>query len=112
MVKFNMSVKDSHIHLYYNEQTIDTAKSICSQVEKLFNVEIGRFHEKNVGPHPRWSVQILVQNSDFGEVLTWTSLNREGLTVFTHPNTGDDLRDHRDHAIWMGEVLDLELSIF
>lgn len=107
-----MNVKDYHIHLYFNEKTIESAKSICLEVEKLFNVKIGRFHEKKVGPHPRWSVQILVESKDFGEVLTWVSLNRKGLTVFTHPNTGDDLRDHRDHAIWMGEVLNLELSIF
>ena len=39
-------------------------------------------------------------------------MNRQSLTVFTHPNTGDDLADHRDHAIWMGEVLDLNLAIF
>jgi len=31
---------------------------------------------------------------------------------FTHPETGEHLPDHRDRAIWMGEMLDLDLSIF
>ncbi|MGA8133977.1 MAG: DOPA 4,5-dioxygenase family protein, partial [Pseudomonas gingeri] len=37
---------------------------------------------------------------------------RKGLVVFIHPLTDDDLADHRDHAIWMGAVRPLDLSIF
>ena len=36
--------------------------------------------------------------------------NRDGLTVFIHPNTGDALADHTAHAIWMGELLPLNLA--
>ena len=39
-------------------------------------------------------------------------LNRAGLTVFAHPETGNELADHRDNALWMGEKLDLDLTIF
>ena len=31
---------------------------------------------------------------------------------FIHPNTGDDLSDHRDHPLWLGDKLGLDLSIF
>ena len=27
-----------------------------------------------------------------------------------HPDTGDDLKDHTDHALWLGEMLELDLS--
>ena len=40
------------------------------------------------------------------------SLNRGDLTVFVHPNTGQDLEDHRDHAIWLGQQVPLVLDIF
>ena len=40
------------------------------------------------------------------------ALHRGGLTVFIHPNTGNALRDHRDHAIWMGAIRPLDLSGF
>ena len=33
-------------------------------------------------------------------------------TVFIHPNTGQDLEDHRDRAIWMGQQVPLVLDIF
>ena len=48
--------------------------------------------------------------------MGFLALRRDGLTIFTHPNTGKDtaseLRDHRDHAIWMGAVRPLKLSLF
>jgi len=34
------------------------------------------------------------------------------LVVFLHPDTGDDLKDHTEHAIWMGSMRTLDLSIF
>jgi len=43
-------------------------------------------------------------------VISWLALNRQGLTVFTHAITGDDIKDHTDHAIWMGAMPALELS--
>ena len=38
--------------------------------------------------------------------------NRGDLTVFVHPNTGQDLEDHRDRAIWLGQQVPLVLDIF
>ena len=74
--------------------------------------EIGRFHEKPVGPHPMWSYQILFPMPLFPDVAGWLALNRDGLDVFLHPNTGNDLADHRDHAMWIGRSYELDLSIF
>ena len=64
------------------------------------------------GPHPRWSCQLGFAADAFDQVIPWLMLNRQGLTIFTHAETGDHLADHRDHALWMGELLDLDLSIF
>ena len=45
----------------------------------------------------------------FGDVAQFLALNRAGLTVFAHAETGDDRADHTDHVIWFGpsETLDL-----
>jgi aromatic ring-cleaving dioxygenase len=101
-----------HSHVYFGADTIEKAKSVCELVAKKFDVQIGRFWERNVGPHPRWSVQILYEANKFGRVVPFLMKNREGLTIFTHPLTGDDLKDHTDHALWMGELLELNLQIF
>jgi aromatic ring-cleaving dioxygenase len=37
-------------------------------------------------------------------------LNRYGLTVLLHPDTGDAYADHTDRAAWLGGVLPLKLD--
>jgi hypothetical protein len=45
-------------------------------------------------------------------VRPWLMLNRDGLTVLLHPETGDDYVDHTDHAAWFGSMLPLRLEMF
>lgn len=65
-------------------------------------VELGRFHEQPVGPHPLGSYQLAFGPGEFSHVVGWLALNHGALDVFVHPNTGDALRDHRDCALWIG----------
>lgn len=101
-----------HAHVYFDANTVDLATKVCNTAGDLFDVIVGRVHQKNVGPHPRWSCQLAFAPDQFNQVIPWLMLNRQGLTVFAHPETGDELSDHRDHALWMGDLLDLDLSIF
>ena len=39
-------------------------------------------------------------------------LNRDGLTVLLHPQTGDGYTDHTAHAAWFGAMLPLRLEQF
>ena len=57
-----------------------------------------------------WSCQLAFKPEMFSEVIPWLSLNRKGLIVFVHPDTGDVIKDHTEHALWMGEMLPLDLS--
>ncbi|MCZ4282916.1 DOPA 4,5-dioxygenase family protein [Kiloniella laminariae] len=107
-----LELADFHLHVYYDATTIEQAKQLCLAAATRFGLRMGFMHEKPVGPHPRWSCQLSVPPEKFGAVVTWFSLNRKGLTLFIHPDSGRALQDHRDHAIWMGEMLELDLSIF
>ena len=44
--------------------------------------------------------------------VPWLMLNRDGLTILLHPETGDDYTDHSAHAAWFGAVLPLRLEVF
>ncbi len=105
-------INDYHFHLYYESSTLNVAKDIAAQMLELFGVTSLTFHEKLVGPHPMWSVELLVSCSQFNEAFNWLVLNHKGLTVFCHPNTGDDLLDHTEHVFWIGESKKLNLEIF
>ncbi|SLN21101.1 Dopa 4,5-dioxygenase family [Falsiruegeria litorea R37] len=105
-------IKGYHAHVYFDADTVSTARAVCEEAARLFDVQMGRMHERNVGPHPRWSCQLGFGPKVLDQVLPWLMLNRQGLTIFTHPDTGEHLKDHRDRAVWMGELLELDLSIF
>jgi len=104
---------DYHAHIYFDADSRDKAWGLRERISLEFpDAEVGRFHEKNVGPHPRWSCQIKFSLSLFSTIVPWLMLNRDGLTIFLHPNTSDDLADHDQFPIWMGEMLPLDLSLF
>ena len=46
----------------------------------------------------------------FGELVPWLALNRRGLTVFIHPQTGNARADHSDHVLWLGASRKLKLD--
>ena len=100
-----------HAHVYFDADSRDAAHEFRGVVTAQFGdrIEMGRFHERPVGPHPRWSYQIAFLPNEFSDVVGWLALNHGALDVFVHPNTGDELGDHRDRAIWLGRSHQLDL---
>ena len=101
-----------HAHVYFDGASREAAWALRETIgsELAGRVEIGRFHEKPVGPHPMWSYQLAFAASNFSAVVAWLALNHGALDVFMHPNTGDALRDHRDSALWLGRSHSLNLA--
>ena len=100
-----------HAHVYYDADSKPQAAALREAIEARFDVVMGRWHDRPVGPHPYGSYQIAFAPEVFAALLPWLALNRGGLTVFVHPETGDALPDHRDHAIWLGETAALNLDM-
>lgn len=106
-------IRGWHAHVYFDAQTLEQARTLCEAAAVRFpGLKMGRVHEKPVGPHPDWSCQLAFGPELISDVLPWLALNRKGLVVFLHPDTGDDLLDHTEHAIWMGAMRSLDLSVF
>ena len=105
-------VNTLHAHVYFDANTIEQARKLCSDCRDCFGVIMGRVHERPVGPHPDWSCQLTINVGQLGEVLTWLARNRNGLVIFCHPDTGNGLKDHTDHAIWLGAIRPLNLAQF
>ena len=101
-----------HAHIYYQKETFEKAKAIVRSASNKEGVTVGRMHERPVGPHPTWSCQLLFSKENLTNMMIWLLENRRGLSIFMHPLTGDDLLDHTEHAIWLGEKYDLNLNIF
>lgn len=103
-------IKGYHAHVYFDASTIEQARALCEEAARCFPLKMGRVHERPIGPHPDWSCQLAFNPGLFGEVVPWLMQRRNGLNVLVHPLTGDDLHDHRDLPMWLGEVRPLDLS--
>ena len=105
-------IRDFHAHIYFDPDEVDRARALAAAVRERFDVGIGHFHVAPIGPHPRGSCQMTGQPEDFGAVAQFLALNRDGLTIFAHASTGDDVADHTRHVIWFGESEPLNLALF
>ena len=101
-----------HAHVYYDAATKPAAETLRADIESRFAVQMGRWHDRPVGPHPEWSYQVAFTPDLFAELIPWLALNRRGLDIFVHPNTGDDLADHTSHVMWLGNSATLNTDIF
>ncbi len=105
-------IQGYHAHVYYAPASRDRAARVREELASRFEVQLGSWHDGPVGPHPQAMYQVLFSVDDFAELVPWLMLNREGLTILVHPETGDNLADHRDHSLWLGEKLPLRLDRF
>ncbi len=101
-----------HAHVYFDADSRDAAWQLRGEIETALGgrVAVGRFHEKPVGPHPKWSYQLAFAPEQLAPVVSWLALRHGALDVLVHPNTDDALRDHRDCALWIGHSHALELK--
>jgi aromatic ring-cleaving dioxygenase len=109
----HLSIIDNwHAHVYFDASSRDAAWALheAIHIELAGRMEMGRLHERPVGPHPMWSYQLAFAPASFSHVVGWLALNHGALDVFMHPNTGDELRDHRDCALWLGRSHTLNLA--
>lgn len=99
-----------HAHVYFDPETHDAAARVREGLGANFEVVLGRWHEKPIGPHPKSMYQVAFGCEQFGQVVPWLMLNRENLDILVHPSTGDDVADHTKHASWLGNKLDLNIE--
>ncbi len=105
-----MTYESYHAHVYYDETARETAARGRERLDALFEVQLGRWREEPVGPHPTAMYQVAFAADHFGRVVPWLMEHHGGLSVLIHPNTDNDLLDHSERALWLGEKLALKLD--
>ena len=105
------TIQGYHIHIYYTEaEGPEAARALRDALAARFEVELGMWRETAGGPHPSAMFQVAFAAPRFAEIVPWLMLNRGGLDVLVHPETGDDVADHGDFALWLGRVLPIDFE--
>ncbi|OQR82052.1 hypothetical protein THRCLA_11177 [Thraustotheca clavata] len=133
-----MAFREWHFHTYFHaDDPVELAKVIALRnalVDNLcktnsfvavplhhfvgYNTPEAQIREKDthglnlvpVGPHPIGSFETWAPVEHFAQVYTWFVENRNGLSVFVHPLTEEEVRDHAERGAWMGQSVPLDLS--
>lgn len=102
----NAAIRSWHAHVYYDGPAQRTAAALLrAQVAGRFVVQLGRWRDALVGPHNRSMYMLAFEPAVFAGIVPFLALNRQGLSVLVHPNTGAPRDDHLRHALWLGEAL-------
>ena len=105
------TVTGYHAHVYYDAATKPAAQRLRAKLEDTFQDPVyGRWHDKPVGPHPRWSYQVAFDIDQHDAIVAYIDEHREGLVVLLHEQTGNAVRDHTDGASVLGEPVKLRID--
>ncbi len=104
-------IKSYHAHVYYTPATREAAAAVRAAIAAKFQVTMGRWREEPVGPHPQAMYRVAFEADQFDRLVPWLMLNRQGLDVLVHPNTGESRTDHENRALWLGQKLPLTLEV-
>lgn len=106
-------IKGYHAHVYFDDQSRDDACALREKIDATFNkIAMGTFHDRLVGPHPTFSYQVAFGPALFGEIIPWLAQHRGDLRVFVHGVSNDEVYDHTQLEMWLGDSVPLVLSFF
>lgn len=99
-----------HAHVYYTDA--DRAAAATLRDEFIGDPSIlfvGEMMDRGVGPHPIPQYEVHFAERTREQVVA--AIGASGLRALVHPLTDDDLADHTHLGHWIGEPLDLNLSV-
>ena len=101
-----------HAHIYWKNPS-ERARAIMFRewLEKEGCI-MGRVWDEPIGPHPLPMYQVIYTSDKKGRIESFLQANRETMSILLHESINDDLRDHTEGARWLGNELELKLSIF
>lgn len=106
------TIASYHAHVYFLDAG-ERARALALRawVGERFRVQLGRVHDVPIGPHSAPMYQIAFASEHFQALVPWLMLNRLGLSVLVHPNTGRARDDHLVHALWLGSALPVRAEV-
>ncbi|WP_077145235.1 DOPA 4,5-dioxygenase family protein [Sphingopyxis sp. KK2] len=99
-----------HAHIYYDAAEHPAAAALREDFGRdpaiLF---VGSMTEGGVGPHPIAQYEVHFLGSAVPAVVA--AIEATGLRALVHPLTDDDLADHTTLAHWIGEPVELDVTV-
>ena len=99
-----------HAHIYYSESDRAAASALRDRFANESGILfVGAMTDRGVGPHPIPQYEVHFRESSLDGVVA--AIEASGLHALVHPLTDDDLADHTTLGRWIGEPLELDLTV-
>ena len=105
-----------HAHIYYSAEDRPAAEALRDEFQQRVGADgdrrvlfVGQMTDRGVGPHPipQYEIHFLEQSLE----TVVDAIREAGLRALLHPLTDDDLADHTTLGRWIGEPLELDLTV-
>ncbi|HTL37949.1 MAG TPA: DOPA 4,5-dioxygenase family protein [Kofleriaceae bacterium] len=104
-------IKGYHAHIYTPDPASrEVAARLREALPGVATVQLGRWHDGPIGPHPISMYQVAFEPSELAKIVPWLMLNRGGLSILVHPETGNDVEDHETNPLWLGTPVTLDIE--
>jgi aromatic ring-cleaving dioxygenase len=102
-----------HAHVYFDlsQESLATRLHHAITTDRDDILRIYPLVTRKVGPHDKPMFEVHFNDNRQG-FINWLDQHREGLSVLIHPNTSNELQDHTDSAVWLGEELPIHVDTF
>jgi len=99
-----------HAHIYYSDSDRAAASALRDQFAARSDILFtGQMTDRGVGPHPIPQYEVHFRERSLDGVVA--AIETSGLRALVHPLTDDDLADHTTLGRWIGEPLELDLTV-
>lgn len=99
-----------HAHIYFDALSQPQAVSLTEQLANIIDVKLGNINSKPIGPHLFGSREIFFRGQQQTAVMSWLTENRSGFSILVHAVSGDDILDHTEYCLWLGDAKELDLT--
>ena len=99
-----------HAHIYFSDDERPAADRLREEFRANGDILfVGQMIDRGVGPHPLPQYEVHFLEGARADVIA--AIAASGLRGLIHPLTDDDLADHTTLAHWIGEPLELDVSV-
>ena len=105
-----------HAHIYYSAEERPVAQALRDEFQRCLTADgeqrvlfVGQMTDRGVGPHPIPQYEIHFLQTSLTAIME--AIEQAGLRALVHPLTDDDLADHTTLGRWIGEPLELDLTV-
>jgi DOPA 4,5-dioxygenase len=105
-----------HAHIYFSAEQRPAAEALRDAFGRLRSAGsephilfVGRMTDGKAGPHPIAQYEVHFLGKWLGGMISM--IEASGLRALVHPLTDDDMADHTELAHWIGEPVELDVTV-